>query len=405
MLNDDKSIPPDRAGTHLAGRRRNKAAVHQIILKLVQACNLNCTYCYVYNRGDDSWKSRPALVSEEVIIQLAHRIEEHCTSHDIRAFTVEFHGGEPLLLGKERFRRVVELLLENCSVALHLTLQTNGLLLDREWLEIFAHYKVTIGVSLDGPARYADKFRVLRADGSGSTERVLSILKDLQQVDSFHETFSGCLCVVNPELDGGATVDWFMAQGIGTFDFLLPDGNRINLPAGWRGAGEYGRFLLQAFERWYSLGDRAPRIRKFELMLGGLMGGDVQLDALGGDLRLLCVVESDGSIGLSDVTRLCGGEYSRDIVSIFHDRLDAHVERYRVDEIQRVCRTCASCEYLSACGGGYLPHRFDGEGFDNPSLYCEALFALAARMREVLLRDLPARFHVLQKPDEQWVAQ
>ena len=35
-----------------------------IVLKIVQPCNLNCTYCYVYNRGNDSWKSRPATRPE-----------------------------------------------------------------------------------------------------------------------------------------------------------------------------------------------------------------------------------------------------------------------------------------------------------------------------------------------------
>ena len=27
--------------------------VNLVILKVVQTCNLNCTYCYVYNRGDE----------------------------------------------------------------------------------------------------------------------------------------------------------------------------------------------------------------------------------------------------------------------------------------------------------------------------------------------------------------
>jgi uncharacterized protein len=125
-------------------------------------------------------------------------------------------------------------------------------------------------------------------------------------------------------------------------------------------------------------------------MLLGLMGSQTPLDALGGDLRALCVVESDGSIGVNDVTRICGGDFSHDTLNLFEDRLDRHVEAYRIAELQQVCGQCQACPYLSSCGGGYLPHRFDGVGFANPSLYCDALFALSARMERALREDLPA---------------
>jgi uncharacterized protein len=363
----------------------------QIILKVAQRCNLNCTYCYVYNRGDESWRDRPVVISERVIRQLGTRIAEHCERYDLTAFTIELHGGEPLLLGKKRMEALVRILRETSGCHLYFTMQTNGLLLDRAWLDLLARNEVSFGISLDGPPASADEFRVMRKDGSGSTQRLLDIIADLRaDGPTFDELFGGCLCVVNPNLDGGALVEWFVDEGFPSFDFLLPDGNRVNPPQGWTGVEPYTQFLLSAFERWYSLGDRAPRIRKFELMMTGLMGGNVFLDALGGDLRLLCVVESDGSIGVSDVTRICGGEYANDALNVFDHSLDMHIGRYRIMEIQEPCATCRRCPHLASCGGGYLPHRFDGLTFDNPSLYCDALYALSARMMQVLRDDLPA---------------
>ena len=206
----------------------------------------------------------------------------------------------------------------------------------------------------------------------------------------FDALFGGCLCVVDPNADGAALVRWFADQGIGAVDFLLPDGNRVNPPQGWRGVGSTRRFLLEAFEQWYGMGTRAPRIRKFEVMLSGLMGSKGRLDSLGGDLRLACVVESDGSIGVNDVARICGGEYSQDTLNIFDHPLELHASRYRIAEVQTLCTQCAQCPYLAACGGGYLPHRFDGIGFDNPSLYCGALYGLSERMMQALREDLPA---------------
>jgi uncharacterized protein len=367
--------------------------VEQVILKIAQRCNLNCTYCYVYNRGDESWRSRPAIISLRVATRLAERIAEHCDRHGLEAFTVEFHGGEPLLVGTRRLQALLDILRERSGVRLRFVLQTNGTLLDQEWIELFARNDVSFGLSLDGPPELADTRRIYRRGGGGTTGHVLRKLDALRAAGStFDEVFGGCLCVINAESNGGALVDWFADNGFASVDFLLPDGNYSNFPQDWRGVAPYRDFLLSAFDRWYSLGERAPRIRKFELMMLGLLGGTVRLDALGGDLRRLCVVESDGSIGVNDVARICGGDLAHDQLTIFTHRLDEHVQGYGILELQALCTQCQSCPYLAACGGGYLPHRFDGVAFDNPSLYCDALYALSERMARALVDDLPAAF-------------
>lgn len=381
----DQRIAP--ADNH---RAPTGAVVQQAILKVVQQCNLNCTYCYVYNRGDDSWQTRPPVISERVLRQFAYRINEHAQRHALNSFTIELHGGEPLLLGKRRMQALVDLMQSEVhATRLRFSMQTNGLLLDEEWVELLARNDIGFGISLDGPPQFADRFRVMRK-GGGSTQALLDIIIRLRRnTPLFDRFFSGCLCVVNPEMDGGDLVQWFADQGFDAFDLLLPQGNHINPPQGWTGVAPYRRFLLSAFERWYAMGPRAPQIRKFELMISGLLGGKVYLDALGGDLRLLCVVESDGSVGVNDVARLCGGEYAHDVINLFDHPLDEHVRRYRIETLQQVCAQCRACPYLASCGGGYLPHRFNGIHFDNTSLYCDALYALSERMLRALRNDLP----------------
>lgn len=363
----------------------------QVILKVAQRCNLDCTYCYVYNRGDDSWRRRPPVISERVVRRLSERIAEHCADHGLSRFTVELHGGEPLLVGRRHMRRILEILSKTRSCRIDFVLQTNGLLLDTKWIELFDEFGVSFGVSLDGPPHVADRRRIMRADGSGSTEALLERLHRLRdEVPVFEKLFGGCLCVIDTSINGGELVDWFVGQGFDDFDLLLPNGNRANLPDGWIGPDPYYRFLIEAFDRWYGLGAAAPRIRKFELMMSGLLGGEVHLDSLGGDLSLLAVIESDGSIGISDVARLCGGACAEDTLNIFDDPLAAHTTHYRIQELQMLCDICVSCPNLAACGGGYLPHRYDGRSFLNTSLYCSALFGLAEHMRAAIRRDVPA---------------
>ena len=50
-----------------------------------------------------------------------------------------------------------------------------------------------------------------------------------------------------------------------------------------------------------------------------------------------------------------------------------------------LCEKCRQCKFMNACGGGYLPHRFSKKnGYDNPSVYCDDLYAMFENMQSVL---------------------
>ena len=278
---------------------------------------------------------------------------------------------------------------EAAPVELQLLLQTNGLLLDEDWFRLFVEHKVGVGVSLDGPPEIADKSRVYR-NGRGSTNDLLNNLARLRSSSPlFQQLNFGYLCVINPAIHGGKLVRWFLEQSITSVDLLLPHGNYVNPPDDWKGVEEYARFLIEAYDEWYRLDAMAPDIRLFELMTLGHLGVRPKLDALGGDLNNLCVIESDGSIGVTDVLRFIGGEFSQDQINISDHPLDSRTETYSIDELQKPGRTCRECPQFVACGGGYLPHRFDGRTFRNPSIYCEALYGLSERIFANLRQTLP----------------
>src|SRR4051794_2862735 len=395
---------PDRAGKPKESRQMppdsgSASPLAWVVLKIAQRCNLNCTYCYVYNRGDDSWKSRPTFISDRVVRALSARIVEQAAKHSLSHFTVELHGGEPLLLGKRRFERLVQTMTEQCQgVTLRFVMQTNGLLLDEEWLELLERNGITFGLSLDGPPELTSQQRV-RHDGRGSTEELLGIIRRLRAGGPrFDRVNTGVLCVIDPEADAAALMRWFMDQGFDSLDFLLPDGNYANLPEGWEGPEPYRRFLIDAFEEWYRLGEDAPKIRTFEVMIRSFMGMPPVLDALGGDLRGLCVVETNGAIGVSDVARICGGRFAEDSIFVFDTPLDQVAAHFGLEELQQPCAECYNdCQFVDNTGGGYLPHRWDGRSFDNPSIYCSALCDLAGRIYRQLREDIPAE---LWKPKE-----
>src|SRR5262249_43520883 len=166
-------------------------ALDWIVLKISQRCNLNCKYCYVYNRGDSSWKYRPSVISKDVVLALARRVFEHCTKYALESFVIELHGGEPLLIGKAGMQSLIDIFRVNCGgVKLRFLLQTNGLLLDEEWLELFNRNEIAFGISLDGPPEIADKNRVFR-NGKGSTQQLLSNIQRLRHSSPLFDRLFG----------------------------------------------------------------------------------------------------------------------------------------------------------------------------------------------------------------------
>lgn len=116
----------------------------QIVLQPTTACNLNCTYCYLPNR------KQALQMSPSVTECLATSITEMNLNY---AVPLVWHGGEPLMLGKTRFAKLIEPLeiLRVNGKIVH-GLQTNGASIDQEWCEFFKKYGFEIGVSIDGPS-------------------------------------------------------------------------------------------------------------------------------------------------------------------------------------------------------------------------------------------------------------
>lgn len=103
-------------------------------------CNANCPSCY----EREIRKYRKEILDFPAMKKtLIREIGNGGTGSTI-------HGGEPLLLGKKRVSEFLKIIFENRGGS---GIQTNGTLLDDEWIEIFKKYKTTVGVSLDGPTQ------------------------------------------------------------------------------------------------------------------------------------------------------------------------------------------------------------------------------------------------------------
>ena len=87
-------------------------------------------------------------------------VKEYIKVNQSQFVTFNWHGGEPLVLGLDFYKKAVEFQQKYCGEKLiHNTLQTNGTLINDEYAQFFADNNWLIGVSIDGPQDIHDKFR------------------------------------------------------------------------------------------------------------------------------------------------------------------------------------------------------------------------------------------------------
>jgi uncharacterized protein len=340
----------------------------------------------MYELGDQSWRSRPQVMSHGVIDDLARRIAEHTAEHEIPEVEIVLHGGEPLLAGAETISyavRTIRTALRPRSQATF-CIQTNGVLLDQRFLNLFEDLDLRIGLSLDGDAEMHDRHR-RHADGRGSYARVAAAAKLLAE---HPRLFSGMLSVIDLRNDPVRTYEALAAFGPPVIDFLLPHGNWTAPPPGrptTNDSAPYGDWLVAVFDHWYHAGTGAPRVRLFEEIMCLLLGGSSRIEDVGLSPLTMVVVESDGGIALSDVLPALAGVASANVAA---QGFGAAL-RAALPATAKLAAQCRACPIGSVCGGGLYAHRYRaGHGFDNPSVYCADLFRLITRIRDRLDTDL-----------------
>jgi uncharacterized protein len=363
--------------------------IHSYVLKIASRCNLNCSYCFVYNAADQSWKQQPKKMSLDVVRQIALRVRQHAERYGMDSVSIILHGGEPLLAGRDHLDTIFEEF-EQCfadsTVTLGFGMQSNGLLFSPEIGDVLLKHGATIGISLDGPPEINDRYRVtLRGRPSGSAlENRLRMLCS----EHYRPVFSGFLCVVHVEADPVAILSYLAGFAPPGLDFILPYDNHDHLPPGKADFEDttYGQWLIRLFDYWY---DNMPqvRVRIFDSLLRIFLGGSPMVESLGLGPVDLIVVETNGDIEAVDSLKAAYDGATKLGYNVFTDDFDAALAHDAIARRQAgadgLCATCQACPVVEFCGGGYLPNRYaTANGYDNPSVFCRDLELLIRHVHQ-----------------------
>lgn len=344
-----------------------------LLIKLASRCNLACTYCYWFR--DEGVYRTPKLMTEIVEDALIERLATHIIRYGLKSFNCIFHGGEPLLFGIDRFKKLIgkmEIVGKSTDCVMEYSITTNGVLINEEWSAIFKYHSVRVAVSIDGTASVHDNFRK-KINGRGSHSAAVRGYQLLKQIGLQPNIIAVC----DPKSDPEATLK-FLIEDLEcvNLDVLPPDLNHND------DIVSIAQYYKTLFDIWYDkYSDSGIKVRFLHSLIRSVLGLETNSDSFGyGPLHTISL-STDGALEPNDVLRIGGSERTKTNANILRSDLDEvaaeknWIEAY--NSALKLCSKCENCKYNFACGGGHLSHRWsDNNAYDNPSVYCDDLMLL-----------------------------
>jgi uncharacterized protein len=334
-------------------------------------CNLDCQYCYylkkeyLYPKGEVF--RMPDDILEEYIVQ-------HISASIDPVIRFSWHGGEPTVLGLDYFRRIVALQRKHQPANQRIAngIQTNGTLLDEDWCRFLKTEDFAVGLSLDGPQKIHDRYRVTK-DQKPTYQQAMRGYKLLRQ----HGIYCDILCVVNAyNVQYPIQVYRFFkqieAQYISFLPLVKPQPDQAS---GKKEAGvsqrtvppeAWGVFLCTIFDEWIDQDIGQVRVQIFEEAASTAFGQEHSLCIF----RKICgdipVIEHNGDFfscdHFVDAEHHLGNIQEIPLVELLESPAQRAFGQAKLDTLPRYCQ---ACEVRAMCNGGCPKNRFlhtpDGE--------------------------------------------
>lgn len=352
-------------------------------------CNIDCKYCYYLEKEKLYPEEKKFRMSENVLESYIRQHIHASAAAGMREISFAWQGGEPTMLGVDYFKKIVELQKKHLpsDMSAANSLQTNGILLDDAWGEFFKENHFLIGLSIDGPQKVHDRYRVDRA-GRPTFKKVMQGLEVLQRhsVD-----FNSLTTVHRANGAKGKDIYKFLKDlGIQHMQFI-PIAERNGLE-GLAGAPQidsstehsvtawsvsprlYGKFLCDVFDVWFRSDIGRIFVQHFDVMLGKFLGDHGGLCVFAETCGNALAVEHDGSVYSCD--HYVYPEYK--LGNLTNTPLEEMLwnetqTTFGMDKKTNLTQQCQKCSWKFACNGGCPKHRFSKsqEGELGHNYFCE----------------------------------
>jgi uncharacterized protein len=342
-------------------------------------CNLNCHYCFylekekLYPRNPD-WK-----MPEDV---LEAYVRQFIASQQVPEVTFAWQGGEPTLLGIDFFRKAIAFQEKYADgKVIHNAFQSNGILLNDEWCAFLAENNFLIGLSIDGPQKFHDRYRVDKG-GRPTFDKVYAAM---QRMKRHGVEFNTLTCVQRHNSQYPLEVYRFLRdEGSGFLQFipiieriadareedgltlLTPEAEEAKVTPWSVRPKDFGEFLCAVFDEWVRRDVGQTFVQIFDIALEAWIGRMPSLcvfrDVCGDGMAL----EHNGDLYSCDhyvyPENKLGNIMETSILEMAQSDFQRAFGRAKRDTLPQYCR---DCEYHFMCHGECPKHRFletpDGE--------------------------------------------
>ena len=382
----DKYDAP-RLAAHSARRR-----FHVMIKPGGSACNLDCAYCFYLRKATLPGGPGPGRMADETLEALIRQYIQGVTGPEV---VFSWQGGEPTLLGLDFFRKVIAMEKKHAKPGQKIEndLQTNGTLLDEEWCRFLKENRFLVGLSIDGPKKLHDAYRVAK-DGSPTFDKVFAAAQRLRQ---HGVPFNTLTCINRLNATKPLDVYRFLRRELGsTYLQFIPiveyKGFEQTAPQHWDPArlpkqgdpearpghpgsiltdwsvdpDDWGTFLCKVFDEWRNRDLGKVLVNHFETLVAQHMGLPSQMCVYGEFCGKGLAVEHDGGVYSCDhyvyPEYQVGNVQSGRLGDVVFSRPQVKFGYAKHETLPKQCR---ECPYLRDCWGECPKNRIlrtaDGE--------------------------------------------
>lgn len=344
-------------------------------------CNLACKYCYYLEKNNLYPASHRHLMTDEMLEQFTREYIEAQTMPQV-LFT--WHGGEPLMRSFDFYKKAMALQKKYAhGKQIDNVIQTNGTLLTDEWCEFFAQNHWLVGISIDGPQKYHDHYRVTPA-GKPSWEKVMQGIQLLKK----HRVEWNAMAVINAYnaehplefyhffRDNGCQylqftpiVERLTEHKDGRTLASLADEKEFPLTDASVTPEQWGNFLCTIFNDWVRHDVGKTFVEIFDCTLANWMGVLPGICAYSKECGHAGIMEHNGDVYSCDhfvfPEYKLGNIKDQSLIDMLYGEQQQEFSRLKHTSLPRQCK---ECDMEFACHGECPKNRFEKDKFGEPGL-------------------------------------
>ena len=353
-----------------------------VMLKPVgAACNLACNYCY-YLEKSNLYKHQPKRqMSEELLERFVKDYIEAQTMNEV-VFT--WHGGEPTLRPLSFYQKAVELQKKYAGGRIiHNSLQTNGTLLTDEWCRFLKANNWLVGISIDGPEAFHDRYR-RDSQGRPSWQKVMKGIQLLQHYgvewnamavvnrynadhpQAFYRFFKNIGCQY---IQFAPIVERNMRHADGRHLASIGDATDAPVTDFSVTPEQWGSFLCGLFDEWVKQDIGRVFVQIFDSMLANWVGVAPGSCIYAKECGHAGVMEYNGDVYSCDhfvfPQYKLGNINEHTLIEMLYGEKQRRFSQLKYNKLPRQCK---ECRWAFACHGECPKNRFVNDRYGNPGL-------------------------------------